>query len=57
MRIAADKTNKDGGELAKTTLFIGGISSNATNDDLIKLFSDIGPVKSAFILPAKGNGL
>ena len=39
------------------TLFVRNLPYNATNKDLEDLFSEIGPVKTAFVIKDKGSVL
>ncbi|KAJ2782394.1 RNA recognition motif-containing protein [Coemansia interrupta] len=39
----------------KSTLFVRGIPKNATNEELTEFFSDIGPIRSCFIVTEKSE--
>ncbi|KAJ1719995.1 RNA recognition motif-containing protein, partial [Coemansia erecta] len=39
----------------KSTLFVRGIPKNATNEELSEFFSDIGPIRSCFIVTEKSE--
>ncbi|KAF4621632.1 hypothetical protein D9613_012590 [Agrocybe pediades] len=54
------RKERDGEEEAKThgaTLFVSNLPYNATSVDLQTLFSDIAPVRSAFVVTEQGTGL
>ncbi|KAJ2727036.1 RNA recognition motif-containing protein [Coemansia sp. Benny D115] len=54
-KVSAPKTDQPEEKYTKSMIFVRGIPRNATNEQLEEFFSDIGPVRSCFVVAEKNE--